>query len=136
MHTSPRYGTNSLYTFFPINLSPLVSMRYWQHICSLALLFLRLKLSRYETHNLRSSDVKCLQGIDFSKANNAGDRFTTVLSGTNGTLMAALVATFGIYLLSSLLYRDPWHMVTCLLQYLLLAPSFTNVLNTYAFCNL
>ena len=32
--------------------------------------------------------------------------------------------------------RDPWHMFTSFPQYLALAPSFTNVLNVYAFCNL
>jgi len=32
--------------------------------------------------------------------------------------------------------RDPWHMFSSFLQYLCLAPSFINVLNVYAFCNL
>lgn len=34
------------------------------------------------------------------------------------------------------MYRDPWHLFTSFFPYLLLAPSFTNVLNVYAFCNL
>ncbi|KAI0346769.1 glycosyltransferase family 2 protein [Trametopsis cervina] len=53
-----------------------------------------------------------------------------------GPLIAAIISTFGIYLFASILYRDPWHMVSSFGQYLLLAPSFTNVLNVYAFCNL
>jgi chitin synthase len=53
-----------------------------------------------------------------------------------GALIAAMVSTFGIYLFASILYRDPWHMFSSFLQYLCLAPSFTNVLNVYAFCNL
>ncbi|KAI3597856.1 chitin synthase [Moniliophthora roreri] len=53
-----------------------------------------------------------------------------------GSLVAALLSTFGIYFISSFLYADPWHMFSSLFQYLLLAPSFTNVLNVYAFCNL
>jgi len=53
-----------------------------------------------------------------------------------GALIAAAISTFGIYLVASVLYRDPWHMGSSFLQYLLLAPSFTNVLNVYAFCNL
>ncbi|KAI0089171.1 glycosyltransferase family 2 protein [Irpex rosettiformis] len=53
-----------------------------------------------------------------------------------GALIAALVSTFGIYLIASFLYRDPWHMFSSFGQYMLLAPSFTNVLNVYAFCNL
>jgi chitin synthase len=44
--------------------------------------------------------------------------------------------SIGIYFISSFLYRDPWHMFSSLVQYLLLAPSFTNILNVYAFCNL
>ncbi|KAF9006420.1 glycosyltransferase family 2 protein [Cyathus striatus] len=53
-----------------------------------------------------------------------------------GALIAAMASTYGIYFISSFLYRDPWHMFSSFLQYLCLAPSFTNVLNVYAFCNL
>ncbi|KAF8627199.1 hypothetical protein AX15_004516 [Amanita polypyramis BW_CC] len=53
-----------------------------------------------------------------------------------GALVAAMVSTFGIYFTASFLYRDPWHMFSSFFQYLCLAPSFTNVLNVYAFCNL
>lgn len=53
-----------------------------------------------------------------------------------GALIAAMVSTYGIYLFASFLYRDPWHMFSSFFQYLCLAPSFTNVLNVYAFCNL
>jgi len=53
-----------------------------------------------------------------------------------GALIAAMISTFGIYFTASLLYRDPWHMFSSFFQYLCLAPSFTNVLNVYAFCNL
>lgn len=60
----------------------------------------------------------------------------SVLTGPANVLLAALVATFGIYLFASFLYRDPWHMFTSFIPYMLLAPSFTNVLNVYAFCNL
>jgi len=53
-----------------------------------------------------------------------------------GPLIAAMVSTYGIYLFASILYRDPWHMLSSFIQYLCIAPSFTNVLNVYAFCNL
>ncbi|KAF8974317.1 glycosyltransferase family 2 protein [Flammula alnicola] len=65
-----------------------------------------------------------------------GVSFVNIFSGPIGPLLAAMVSTFGIYLVSSFLYRDPWHMFSSFLQYLCLAPSFTNVLNVYAFCNL
>jgi chitin synthase len=91
--------------------------------------------------------VKSFTSIDFSK-----ESITTIFSPPVGPLIAALIATFGIYFFASFLYvskgfiyllqififqqRDPWHMFSSFLQYLCLAPSFTNVLNVYAFCNL
>jgi cellulose synthase/poly-beta-1,6-N-acetylglucosamine synthase-like glycosyltransferase len=30
---------------------------------------------------------------------------------------------------------EPWHMITSFVQYLLMAPSYINVLNVYAFAN-
>ena len=64
------------------------------------------------------------------------DKFRTLFNQTNGVLVAAVMSTIGIYLLASILYSDPWHMFSSFPQYMLLAPSFTNVLNVYAFCNL
>ncbi|PWN90368.1 putative chitin synthase 1 [Acaromyces ingoldii] len=55
---------------------------------------------------------------------------------SNAVLLAALAATFGIYFLASVLFADPWHMFTSFPQYMLIAPSFVNILNVYAFCNL
>lgn len=60
----------------------------------------------------------------------------TFFQGPTGALIAAMFSTYGIYIIASFLYRDPWHMFSSFFQYLLLAPSFTNVLNVYAFCNL
>ncbi|EOR03651.1 hypothetical protein E3P92_02229 [Wallemia ichthyophaga] len=67
---------------------------------------------------------------------NAWERLAYVLESENSVLIAALAATFGIYFLASFLFLDPWHMFTSFPQYLLMAPSFINVLNVYAFCNL
>jgi chitin synthase len=52
-----------------------------------------------------------------------------------GVILIAVVATFGLYYIASFLYFDPWHMFTSFPQYLLLMPSFTNILNVYAFSN-
>ncbi|CAD6904270.1 unnamed protein product [Tilletia controversa] len=60
----------------------------------------------------------------------------TIFNSQTTVLIAALAATFGIYLIASILYADPWHMITSFPQYLMIAPSFTNILNVYAFCNL
>ncbi|KAF8812402.1 glycosyltransferase family 2 protein [Phlegmacium glaucopus] len=67
---------------------------------------------------------------------SAGAVIASFFTPPIGSLIAAMVSTFGIYFVASFLYRDPWHMFSSLFQYLCLAPSFTNVLNVYAFCNL
>lgn len=51
------------------------------------------------------------------------------------SLIVSMVATYGIWLIAALLFFDPWHMFTCLLQYMILQPTWINVLNVYAFCN-
>ncbi|KZT32139.1 glycosyltransferase family 2 protein [Sistotremastrum suecicum HHB10207 ss-3] len=58
---------------------------------------------------------------------------------TNSTfrdIVVSLVATYGLYLVSSILYLDPWHMITSFLQYMFLLPSYVNILMMYAMCNL
>jgi len=52
-----------------------------------------------------------------------------------GQIVLSLIATYGLYLIASLLFFEPWHMITSFLQYLLLAPSYISVLNVYAFAN-
>ncbi|ORZ14903.1 glycosyltransferase family 2 protein [Lobosporangium transversale] len=50
-------------------------------------------------------------------------------------VILSLASTYGLYLISSVLYMEPWHMVTSSIQYLCMVPSYVNVLNVYAFCN-
>ena len=52
-----------------------------------------------------------------------------------GIILIALAATFGLYFVASFMYLDPWHMFTSFGQYLLLMPSFINILMIYAFSN-
>ncbi|KAF8581974.1 glycosyltransferase family 2 protein [Ramaria rubella] len=80
--------------------------------------------------------VKSFEGLNFTSDPTVGDKIHAILTGPAGVLLAALVSTFGIYFFASFLYRDPWHMFSSFPQYMLLAPSFTNVINVYAFCNL
>ncbi|PFH48062.1 glycosyltransferase family 2 protein [Amanita thiersii Skay4041] len=70
------------------------------------------------------------------KAETTLDVLFALLQPPLGPLIAAMLSTVGIYLIASVLYCDPWHMFSSFLQYLLLGPSFINVLNVYAFCNL
>ncbi|KAJ8521700.1 hypothetical protein ONZ45_g1634 [Pleurotus djamor] len=50
-------------------------------------------------------------------------------------IVLSLAATLGLYLLASLIFFEPWHMITSFVQYLLMAPSYIAVLNVYAFAN-
>ncbi|SCU87829.1 LADA_0E06414g1_1 [Lachancea dasiensis] len=58
-----------------------------------------------------------------------------LLQETFRDLIVSMGSTYCLYLLSSLLYLQPMHMFTSFVQYLLLSPSYINVLNIYAFCN-
>lgn len=51
-------------------------------------------------------------------------------------IIISMTSTYGLYFLSSLIYLEPWHMFTSFFQYMLFLPSFINILNVYAFCNL
>ncbi|KAJ3108972.1 Chitin synthase, class 2 [Phlyctochytrium planicorne] len=51
-------------------------------------------------------------------------------------IVISLSSTYGLYLVSSVLFLDPWHVFTCMIQYLFMLPSFINILMVYAFCNL
>ncbi|GAA5956701.1 hypothetical protein JCM3765_005709 [Sporobolomyces pararoseus] len=61
----------------------------------------------------------------------------SALLGDSGfrDIVLALAATYGLYIISSILHFDPWHLLTSFLQYLLLVPSFIIVLTIYSFAN-
>ncbi|KAG1844434.1 chitin synthase [Suillus tomentosus] len=50
-------------------------------------------------------------------------------------VVVSLAATLGLYFMASLIFFEPWHMITSFIQYLLMAPSYIAVLNVYAFAN-
>lgn len=69
-----------------------------------------------------------------------GARFLTATdilfhNATFTAITLSVTTTYGILIFVSLIYMSPWHMITSFFQYLLLAPSYINVLNVYAFCN-
>ncbi|KAG0018590.1 Chitin synthase, class 1 [Entomortierella chlamydospora] len=62
--------------------------------------------------------------------------FSAILADPNfSTIILSLASTYGLYLFTSIIYLEPWHMFTSFIQYLCMVPSFVNVLNVYAFCN-
>jgi chitin synthase len=69
------------------------------------------------------------------KADSVGEFIGKFFTSNTGLIILALASTFGIYILISVMYLDPWHMLHSFLQYTLMASSYTNILNVYAFCN-
>jgi chitin synthase len=51
------------------------------------------------------------------------------------TLIVSLASTYVLWFVVSFIFFDPWHMFTSFIQYLLLTPTYINILNVYAFCN-
>ncbi|EFP76086.2 uncharacterized protein PGTG_02527 [Puccinia graminis f. sp. tritici CRL 75-36-700-3] len=70
------------------------------------------------------------------EAASGGDVLLVFMGSTYGPIFAGIAGTFGIYIISSFLYMDPWHILHSMIPFLLVAVSFTNILNVYAFCNL
>lgn len=64
-----------------------------------------------------------------------GEFFSNFFTSITGLIVVALASTFGLYILSAILYLDPWHILHSFVQYMFMMPSFVNVLNVYAFCN-
>ncbi len=67
---------------------------------------------------------------------------TLLQQGNNGlrdsvfiNIVISLLSTYGIYGLMSLIYLDPWHFVTCSVQYIILVPLYVCTLQIYAYCN-
>jgi chitin synthase len=54
---------------------------------------------------------------------------------TFSTLILSMLSTYVLWFVVSFLFFDAWHMFTSFLQYLLLTPSYINVLNVFALCN-
>ncbi|KAF9999747.1 Chitin synthase, class 2 [Entomortierella chlamydospora] len=47
----------------------------------------------------------------------------------------SLLSTYGLYMISSLMHFEPWHMFTSFFPYMFLLPAYVNILMVYAFCN-
>ncbi len=84
------------------------------------------------THYTVYLAISALLGMDGQTFGNFISHFFT---GPVGVIIVALGSTFGLYFLASFICLDAWHMFHSFPQYLLLAPSYVNVLNVYSFCN-
>lgn len=75
------------------------------------------------------------ENLNFDFKHGIGGLLSGFIGSTGGIVLVALVSTYGIYFIASLLYADPWHMLTSSWAYFLGMPSSINVLMVYAFCN-
>ncbi|KAL4080486.1 glycosyltransferase family 2 protein, partial [Scleroderma citrinum] len=77
-----------------------------------------------------------VKGIDEVIAEKGSVNFSNLLSNSIfRDIVLSLAATLGLYIAASLIFFEPWHMITSFVQYLLMAPSYIAVLNVYAFAN-
>ncbi|CAO3614719.1 unnamed protein product [Cunninghamella blakesleeana] len=78
--------------------------------------------------------MDAIEHIDWTQ--DASDNTKLIFENSNlRNMVMSLLATYGLYFVSSVLYLQPWHIFTSLPQYLLLLPGYVNILNIYAFCN-
>lgn len=67
------------------------------------------------------------------------NNFQVVMLFTNSKfrdLVVSVVSTYTLYFFGAFLYGEPSFMFTSFIQYLLLSPSYINILNIYSFCNI
>ncbi|MCJ1287850.1 Chitin synthase, class 1 [Xylographa opegraphella] len=76
--------------------------------------------------------VKSIQIQLAEKSFSINELFTNSLFST---LIVSLASTYVLWFVASILFFDPWHMFHSFIQYLLLTPTYINILNVYAFCN-
>jgi len=99
-----------------------MSMVYFWVIIMAYLMF----ASIYITVKSVQAQLHSKNGLTFS------DIFT---DRTFFTLIVSMLSTYVLYFAVSIIFLDPWHMFTSFIQYLLLTPTYINILNVYAFCN-
>lgn len=59
-----------------------------------------------------------------------------ITKGLNFTsICISLGSTYGLYIFTSFAYLDPWHIFTSSVQYFMLLPAYTCLLQIYAYCN-
>lgn len=51
-------------------------------------------------------------------------------------LVVSMATTYVLYFVAAIVYGEPSFMATSFIQYLLLSPTYVNVLNIYSFCNI
>ncbi|KAJ0413184.1 chitin synthase-domain-containing protein [Aspergillus carlsbadensis] len=74
--------------------------------------------------------------LDFNLDDGVAAFIRSFFSSTGGGIvLIALASTYGIYVVASILYLDPWHILTSSWAYFLGMTTSINILMVYAFCN-
>ncbi|EIN12208.1 glycosyltransferase family 2 protein [Punctularia strigosozonata HHB-11173 SS5] len=78
--------------------------------------------------------VKGIQNVEHKE--DSGIKLSDIFTNSIfRDIVISLAATLGLYIVASLIFFEPWHMITSFVQYTLMAPSYIAVLNVYAFAN-
>ncbi|CCM04085.1 uncharacterized protein FIBRA_06244 [Fibroporia radiculosa] len=83
-----------------------------------------------------ASFIVAYQGLKFDGTDDGPLIVRIFTNSVARDIVISLLSTYGLYIISSLIALDPWHMVTSFVQYLLIAPSYIMILNVYAFANI
>lgn len=90
-----------------------------------------LVLSFYLVYNAFSGDT-----LDFDLDHGVGAFLASFFSSAGaGIVIIALAGTYGVYVIASFLYMDPWHIFTSSWAYFFGMTTSINILMVYAFCN-
>lgn len=73
--------------------------------------------------------------VDFTMGQGLGAFLDSFFSSQAGIVVIALAGTYGVYVLGSFLYMDPWHIFTSSWAYFCGLTTGINILMVYAFCN-
>ncbi|KAF0366322.1 glycosyltransferase family 2 protein [Gigaspora margarita] len=108
-------GTKLIYTLCIILFTIIMAMMLY---CSIYIIFLTVS--------------KAEPPIDFKNPSSIQE---ALKNATFQDIIISSSLTYLLYLFSSLIHCESWHMFSCLVQYILLIPSYVNILMIYAFCN-
>ncbi|KAF7557244.1 hypothetical protein G7Z17_g833 [Cylindrodendrum hubeiense] len=81
---------------------------------------------------------RALRNIGDELSFASGNAFMESFFGNDtsiGIVLIALITIYGLNIIASFLYVDPWHIFHSYPQYLLLSLCYVNILNIYSFCN-
>ncbi|KAI9312516.1 glycosyltransferase family 2 protein [Dichotomocladium elegans] len=74
---------------------------------------------------VRQSAIRAMESSGWGEASNSVSKLGALLNQSEvRSIIVSTATTYGLYLSASVLYLDPWHMITSFIQYLLLLPTW------------